>query len=143
MKNYQKSKLYSIVKDIWSILFTIALLLYLGIGFFNKIWHPTWLMFVGAVALSLIIYVTSIVYYKKSNKKELTENFDLLFEASLLYAKCVKISGWLFVISVVSYILLASFSGLWHPLWLIFMVMAVIEQIIALIFKIKFRINNL
>ena len=140
MKNYHKSKLYSVAKDIWSILFTIALFVYLFIGFVYDTWHPTWFLFIVIALLSIIIYFVSFTLFKKKcNNQEIKVPFDKTFETAIVYSKCVKISGWLFIVSVITYLVSASISGFWHPLWLIFLVMAIIEQTVAMFVKIRFK----
>ncbi len=144
MKDYHNSKVYSVIKDIWSILLTLSVFVYLYIGFVKGIWHPTWLIFVGVILISIVMYLVCLSIFKKHNKgKEcISTPFDNLFEATIAYSKCVKISGWLFIASVLSYIIISSFTGLWHPLWLIFIGMAVVEQIVALSFKLIFKVNK-
>ena len=136
-KNYFKSKQYSVAEDILSLSITIALTLYLGLGFFVHIWHPTWIVFVGAIIVSVLAYCIGYIHFKKIVLVEGKEilPFNKQFETTFAYAKSVKVAGFLFILTIAVYVIICSFIGMWHPLWLIFFVMATIEQTIALVFK--------
>jgi len=137
-EKFKLSKEYSVANDIWSLLLTISVLAYLIVGFGWHIWHPTWIIFILAVVVSIGLYVMCRVRYQK-RAADYQLSFDKQFEASHSYSKCVKISGSLFILSIVCYCIVSSFTGLWHPMWLIFLGMAVLEQLIALIFKLSFK----
>ncbi|MBE5734883.1 MAG: hypothetical protein E7361_00295 [Clostridiales bacterium] len=137
-ESFKNSKEYSIAKDIWSLFITMAVFSYLFIGFVADMWHPTWIIFVVAIVLAIICFVINKVRFAK-NKREYLMAFDKQFESTHIYAKCVKVSGWLFMLSIAGYIISASFTGLWHPLWLIFIGMAVVEQSMALVFKMSYK----
>ena len=138
-KNFTKSKEWSVAKDIMSICVFLSVFVYLTIGFFVKIWHPSWLIFVlfGGIAISSVIYL-AWKYGKNDKFLDNALSFDKQFEKSKNYNKSVKFSGVIFMITVIVYILLASFSGLWHPLWLIFFLMTIIDEIKALVVKLRY-----
>ena len=142
-KSFRKSKQYSILEDIWSLCLTVAVFTYLAIGFFVKIWHPTWIIFVVAFLVALIFtMLLRKTYHKNQILSEDILEFNKQFELSQTYAKTVKVSGILFVLTIVCYVVTCSIIGLWHPLWLMFLLMAVIEQSVAIVFKAKFKDCN-
>ena len=136
--NYLKSKLYSISKDIFAILLSLSLLIYLSIGFVVKIWHPTWVVFIIAVVLATISNFICLAIYRKSSNETIDE-FDKKYEKTPYYNKTVKISTYLLILSIVVYVVASSVTGLWHPLWLIFFVFTVVEEIMAMIRKIIYK----
>ena len=138
--NLDKSKYKSIAEDAWSILFGLALLIYLCIGIFAHIWHPSWVVFVIAVGVGTIISIICRDKYSRSPKMDNNvDSFDKQFERTFIYNKCVKVSGILFAVTVITYVVVNSFVGMWHPLWLMFILMSVVEEISAIIFKIRFK----
>ena len=140
-KNYFKSKQYSVAEDILSLCITIALTVYMGLGFYINIWHPTWLIFVGAIIISVVAYIVGYIIFKKANKDVVGEilQFNKQFDTTPVYAKSVKVSGFLFILTIVIYVVVASVTSMWHPLWLLFLVMAIVEQTIALVFKCLYK----
>lgn len=138
--NYNKSKTKSIVGDIWSIFISLTLLIYLSIGCIWGIWHPTWVVFPIALAIiGVIDYIGFVRYSKNPTMDDDVDSFDKQFERTFTYAKCVKFSGILFAFTVVTYVVVNSFIGMWHPLWLMFFAMAVIEETCAIIFKARYN----
>ena len=75
------------------ILFCVAIITYLLIGFLVGAWHPTWVVFLAPIVItSLVMAIAS-----KSAKKF---NYPL------------------FVVLI--YVLFSSLFGIWHPLWVLF-----------------------
>ena len=137
--SYSKTKYHSIAQDVYGLAITSALLAYLLIGFLAQIWHPTWILFLGALGAGVITDLIGYSIYNSRIRGNDTLSFDKQFENSFVYTRSVRVSGYLFILSIIAYIISAAVTGLWHPLWLIFLGMAVIEQTIAIVMKSRYK----
>lgn len=82
--------------------FIAALVIFLALGFASGKWHPTWMLFLTIPAY----YITAWGFLAKTEKKML-----LRFPV-YLYA-------------VILYLLMGFTASLWHPTWLIFLLIPV------------------
>lgn len=92
------------------ILFIVAIIAYLLIGFLTSMWHPTWVVFFAPVIISSLI----VAIGKKKAKK---------FSYPLLV--------------VAIYVLFSSLYGLWHPLWVLFITIPLYYSFIKLIKELR------
>ncbi len=136
---YSKTKYHSVSQDVFGLAITCALLTYLLIGLFAGIWHPTWILFVIALCVGIVSDLIGYWIYNRKIKGNDALSFDKQFENSFVYSRSVRVSGYLFMFSIVAYVISAAFTGLWHPLWLIFIGMAVVEQTVAIVMKSRYK----
>jgi len=69
---YQKSKSKIISDAICGILFLVSILVYIFVGLFAHIWHPTWVMIPCTAIVCWIISIIENAYsnlHKKEEKK--------------------------------------------------------------------------
>ena len=76
----------------------IVVAAYLAIGFTLKVWHPTWLIFLTVPTY----YITAVAFLMKSKKKM------LLLQPVYLWA-------------VILFLIGGIIFNIWHPTWLIFL----------------------
>ena len=86
----------------------LSAFVFLYIGFVLHTWHPTWLIFISIPIVSSIVEIAT----KRSVKN--------------------AIPAIVSIICVVSYLYLGFFLGLWHPGWLIFFAIPVVQIIVGL-----------
>jgi len=139
----------------------IALFIFLGIGLWLEVWHPTWVIFLLIPAVSIldsrqtyrylsfvgfilipIVYVLSYYYFPFSYNWML---FFLLFFPAL-YSGLInfRINGLrnrkleialgsiLFLTSAI-FVIIGVLTDVWHPTWLIFMVIPIGSIVISAI----------
>lgn len=87
IKNKQKSKIVALTPFLATIIFIL-------VGYFTGVWHPTWLVY-------LIIPLSSVIIYSKSI-------LDALLNSSPF-------------ISTALFLTIGFYTGYWHPTWLIFL----------------------
>ena len=92
-KHQKPTKLEIVCGLLTGILFCLAIITYLLVGFLVGVWHPTWVVFLLPIVISSLVMAIG----KKSAKKF---NYPLLV--------------------VFVYVLFSSLFGLWHPLWVLF-----------------------
>ena len=92
------------------ILFIVAIIAYLLIGFLLNAWHPTWVIFFAPIVISSLVMAIG----KKKAKKF---NYPL------------------FVVMI--YVLFSSLFGLWHPLWVLFITVPLYYSFIKFIKELK------
>ena len=80
---------------------------------------------------TLVIVYTSIVYKKKVTEKQKQEN-NLLKQITKLIA----------VITLVIYLIISFKTMAWHITWIIWIIYAVIEEIVKLIFMLRGNENE-
>jgi len=80
--------------------YPLATLVYLFLGFYWGLWHPGWVVFIGAWIIE------EIIYFVKKGK------FD------------ISIYGVAFIL----YIFIGVVWGYWHPAWIIFIAAWVVEE---------------
>lgn len=109
-KHKQPSKLEIVAGMLSGVLFLVAIIAYLLIGFLAGIWHPTWVMFLAPIVVSSLV----VAIGKK---------------------KAVRFNYPIFVVIV--YILFSSLFGLWHPLWVLFLTVPLYYSCIKFFKEIK------
>lgn len=87
IKNKQKSKIVSLTPFIATIIFIL-------VGYFTGVWHPTWLIY-------LIVPLSSVLIYSKNI-------LDALLNSSPF-------------ISTALFLVIGFYTGHWHPTWLVFL----------------------
>ncbi|MGI6151610.1 MAG: permease prefix domain 1-containing protein [Christensenellales bacterium] len=93
-----------------AILWPLCIIAYLIMGFVFRLWHPGWMVFVGATLVT-ILYNTWM---------------DGVQKGKLLSA--VEGCAWVLIIGGFLY---AGFAyGLWHPAWLVFPIAGLLEGIL-------------
>ena len=102
-------KLNLIATGVAILLYFVAIIAFLLIGFFTDIWHPTWLVFLAPIFISSII---TAIGYKNANYF----NYPILV--------------------VGSYILFGTLFDIWHPLWVLFITIPLYYMTIDFITKI-------
>lgn len=105
MSATSKNKVGGAIISLTAILSTFA---FLYIGFVLNTWHPTWLIFVSIPIVSSIVEIAT-----KRNVKG-------------------AIPAIVSIICVVSYLYMGFFLRLWHPGWLIFFAIPVVQIIVGL-----------
>ena len=109
-KHEKPTKLEIICGLLSGILFLIAIIAYLLIGFLTNIWHPTWIMFFAPIVISSLVMAIG----KKKAKK-----FNYPF----------------FIVMI--YVLFSSLFNLWHPLWVLFITIPLYYSFLKLIKELK------
>lgn len=109
-ENRKPTKFDAVCGLLTGILFILATIAYLLLGFLLGIWHPTWLVFLAPIVISSLVLAIG--------KKD----------ANLF-------SYPVFVVTV--YILLSSLFGLWHPLWVVFITIPIYYSFIKFIKELK------
>lgn len=103
-----KTKADLVVEGISAVLYLLAVIGFLVIGFTKGIWHPTWVLFLVAIVVESVV--------KAIRKKKISQfNYPVLVTAV--------------------YIFLSSEFGLWHPLWVIFITIPVYYSILKIFRK--------
>jgi hypothetical protein len=93
-----------------AILWPLCIIAFLILGFGFGLWHPTWMIFIGAVLVT-ILYNTWMDGIKKGK-----------------ILSAVEGCAWVLIVGGFLY---AGFGfGLWHPAWLVFPVAGLLEGII-------------
>ena len=90
---HKPTKIETVSELLTVVLFIVAIITYLLIGFLLGIWHPTWVIFLAPNTISSLVHAIGA---KKANKF----NYPFLV--------------------IIIYILLGSWFNLWHPLWVLF-----------------------
>jgi len=89
----KEKKIMIVSSSLTGILYLIAIIAYILIGYLANVWHPTWVVFLAPIIISSLVVA---IWEKDANKF------------------CYPV----FVVAV--YILFSSLFGLWHPLWVVF-----------------------
>lgn len=110
-KNEKKVRIRKIHNAILNLYSIVVLIIYILLGVFLKIWHPTWIMLVS------IPFVASFLYSLR-NGKNIIRNI-------------------IFPLLVIVYIIVGFTTKLWHPTWVMFLLYPLSEAIFTLIDKIK------
>ena len=77
----------------------ICLIVYLALGFFLNIWHPTWVIF-------FLCFIVPAILSNKISK--------------------IVCAVWP-ILCVVAYIIIGVTTNLWHPFWIIFITIPIVE----------------
>lgn len=92
----------------------VIVILYLGIGFLADVWHPTWMLFLLIPAYYMLVWSLG----KKGEggtTKEVLRRFPFP------------------VIIVIAYLVLGFVFNLWHPGWLVFLLIPLYYSLIPLV----------
>ncbi len=89
-----KAKKRSLLNAIDGLITIIAIVAYILMGVYMDLWHPGWIIFLGAIALTSLI---EAIIYKSFSK----------------FAFPVLVTG--------VYLLLGFLKGWWHPGWIVFL----------------------
>lgn len=103
-----------------SLLFPMATVAYLVMGFVWDLWHPGWLVFVVAAFLSALL--SAINRPKTRPKKEGSVTGPVVDWDRINSAFCAIV----FLIAIPAYLVMGFMWNLWHPGWLIFVAAAVL-----------------
>ncbi len=79
--------------------FLIAIIVFLILGFTSKLWHPSWMIFLTIPTY----YLTAWAFCSKTKKKML-----------------LKLPIYLY--TVILYLLMGFTASLWHPMWMLFLI---------------------
>ncbi|MBQ7378860.1 MAG: helix-turn-helix transcriptional regulator [Clostridia bacterium] len=123
----------TVLKVVTDMLFPIATLAYLVMGFVWDLWHPGWLVFVVAAFLSPIL--SAINRPKMRRKKERAENMSGVDWDALNAAFCSIV----FLIAIPAYLVMGFVWNLWHPGWLIFVAATVLCGISSIMCTLVFQ----
>lgn len=93
-----------------AIVWPLCIIAYLIMGFVFRLWHPGWMLFIGATLLT-ILYNTWI---------------DGMRDGKLLSA----VEGCVWVLIIGGYLYAGFAHDLWHPGWLVFPVAGLLEGIV-------------
>lgn len=141
------------LKFIIDIVPILAIVVFLSIGLTSDIWHPTWLVFLLIPAVSILdkksqfkvlyflfflgligLYLLSFFFFPFNlNWAILLLLFIPAFRSSMFTftingarAKSTENSMFLLLVFVtITYLILGSTYGIWHPLWLIFLLIPI------------------
>lgn len=125
-----RSKVLRIVE---ALLFPLALVSYLVMGVVWDLWHPGWLVFVGAALIGSLI--SAINRPQESRVKGTAESMSGVDWDRINAAFCAIA----FLVAVLVYIVLGLAWNLWHPGWLIFVVAAVLCGISSVLCTLVFE----
>lgn len=98
----------------------IAVIIYLCIGFILSMWHPTWLIFVYALGIMIMLLV---ILDKRSGNTLLLRILKGLIES-------------LYIFGLAIFLNIAFSLNVWHPTWLIFVVTFVLCLVLNAIISI-------
>ena len=106
-----------VLRIINALLFPLATVAFLLLGFIWDLWHPGWLAFVVATFLSSLIRAIRPIGKAKKQKPKSLSGLDW---DSLNAAFCAIV----FLIAIPAYLVMGFMWNLWHPGWLIFVAAA-------------------
>ncbi len=104
----------TVLKVVTDMLFPIATLAYLVMGFVWDLWHPGWLIFVAAAVLSPLL---SSINRPKLRPKKKSSHFGPAVDWDRINAAFCAI---VFLLAIPAYLVMGFLWNLWHPGWLIF-----------------------
>ena len=110
----------TVLKVVTDMLFPIATLAYLVMGFVWDLWHPGWLIFVAAAVLSPLL---SAINRPKLRPKKKGSHFGPVVDWDRINAAFCAI---VFLIAIPVYLVMGFMWNLWHPGWLIFVAATVL-----------------
>lgn len=69
---FSRSKLRIVTDAVSGVLFLLSILVYVLVGVFTGVWHPTWVILLcSAITCSIISIITgAVISYRKKNNKE-------------------------------------------------------------------------
>lgn len=99
-----------------------SVIAYLCVGVFTELWHPCWLIVVlSALACGVIGAVSDACNAQKRRCK--------LARGENPYTGCA--CAVLILVCVAAYLVLGTFTGLWHPLWIVVVGGAIADAVIG------------
>lgn len=104
----------TVLKIVEDMLFPLATVVYLIMGFVWDLWHPGWLIFVVAALLSPIL---SAINRPKLRPEKKGSYFGPGLDWDRINAAFCAI---VFLVAIPAYLVLGLVWNLWHPGWLIF-----------------------
>ena len=104
----------TVLKIVEDMLFPLATVVYLIMGFVWDLWHPGWLIFVVAALLSPIL--SAINRPKLRPEKKISHLGPVVDWDRINAAFCAIV----FLVAIPAYLVLGLVWNLWHPGWLIF-----------------------
>lgn len=107
---HKATKLEIVCGLLTGILFIVAIIAYLLIGFLLGAWHPTWVIFLAPIVISSLVQAIGSKKAKKFNYP-------------------------LFIVMI--YVLFGSLFNLWHPLWVLFITVPLYYSFLKLIKELK------
>ena len=110
----------TVLKVVSDMLFPLATVIYLIMGFVWDFWHPGWLIFVVAAFLNPIL---SAVNRPKLRPKKQTTHIGPVVDWDRINAAFCAI---VFLVAIPAYLVMGFMWNLWHPGWLIFVVATVL-----------------
>lgn len=121
-KDDEKTLLEAICGAVCAAVFLLGVAAYLLIGVLTNVWTPYWIIIpVGALSCGVIGIVFDMFNRKKRAKKiERGENPYTGYICGLIMLGCLIV-----------YLLLGALAGLWHPLWIIVVVGALLDGVIG------------
>jgi len=90
----------------------LAVAAYLAMGFLRGLWHPGWLIF-----LAIPVYYQLVSMAAATGMRKKLNRFPIA------------------VLCVAAYLLLGFFCGLWHPGWMIFLLIPLYHCLVGAIFR--------
>ena len=104
----------TVLKIVEDMLFPLATVVYLIMGFVWDLWHPGWLIFVVAALLSPIL---SAINRPKLRPEKKSSHLGPVVDWDRINAAFCAI---VFLVAIPAYLVLGLVWNLWHPGWLIF-----------------------
>ncbi|MCL1935247.1 MAG: hypothetical protein FWF57_02565 [Defluviitaleaceae bacterium] len=92
-------------RHIRELIYLLAVIIYLLLGFYLNLWHPGWIVFLLATLIENTINSTFKIKYEY----------------------------YIYVGAVIIYLPLGFYLDLWHPGWIIFLVATVINLILKIL----------
>ena len=110
----------TVLKIAEEMLFPLATVVYLIMGFVWDLWHPGWLIFVIAALLSPLL---SAINRPKLRPVKARSHFGPAMDWDRINAAFCAI---VFLVSIPAYLVMGFLWNLWHPGWLIFVAATVL-----------------
>lgn len=117
----------TVLKVVTDMLFPIATLAYLVMGFVWDLWHPGWLIFVAAAVLSPLL---SAINRPKLRPIKKGSHFGPVIDWDELNAGICALS---FIIAIAAYLFMGFAYSLWHPGWWVFIAATVLCAVSSII----------
>lgn len=112
-----ESKAEKIQGAICGITMIIATAVFFFVGVTFGIWHPTWMSFVCGAFICAVVGIIFDIRQNKNDAKKISGG----------------ICGIIMLLCTIVYVLISSFTNLWHPAWVIFVVGGLTCAVIGII----------
>ena len=110
----------TVLKIAQDMLYPLATVVYLIMGFVWDLWHPGWLIFVVAALISLLL---SAINRPKMRPVKTRTHIGPIMDWDRINAAFCSI---VFLVAIPAYLVMGFMWNLWHPGWLIFVVATVL-----------------